>query len=234
VFNMEAGNIYNLSFYMNRALGSDMGIAQFTFYDIGGAEILSEPADLSTDIHANTSDNVWLQYNQSVTVPNDATQAVLKLFGGGSNSYVFFDEVAITFISSNNTFSNWASINGLLGSDATFSADPDNDGIPNGLENFLGTQPNSQSVGMSNIDYSTDSLSMQHSKSSNISTDISASYLWSLDLSTWNDNGTTVNGTTVTIDAQDDTPSSGITTATATVDGTNSGSIFIKVFVSNE
>ena len=234
VFNMEAGNIYNLSFYMNRALGSDMGIAQFTFYDIGGAEILSEPADLSTDIHANTSDNVWLQYNQSVTVPNDAAQAVLKLFGGGSNSYVFFDEVAITFISSNNTFSNWASINGLLGSDATFSADPDNDGIPNGLENFLGTQPNSQSVGMSNIDYSTDSLSMQHSKSSNISTDISASYLWSLDLSTWNDNGTTVNGTTVTIDAQDDTPSSGITTATATVDGTNSGSIFIKVFVSNE
>ena len=231
-FNMEAGSIYNLSFYMNRALGTDMGVAQFTFYDANGSVISSEPSDTS-DIHAG-SDNSWTQYSQTINVPNNATQATLKLYGGGSNSYIYFDEVALSFVSSGNTFSNWAANNGLTGADAAFNADPDNDGIPNGLENFLGTQPNSQSSGMSNIAYSTGNLSMQHSKNSNVSSDVSADYLWSTDLSTWNDSGATVNGTTVTITPQDDTPSAGTTTATAAVSGTDTDSVFIKVSVSNE
>ena len=232
-FGMAAGNIYSLSFYMNRQMGTDMGIAQFTFYDVNGSEISSEPADLTTDIHSG-SDNAWAQYSQTVTVPNGANQALLKIYGGGAGSYIHFDDISVSFVSSINTFSNWASNNGLSGSDATFSADPDNDGIPNGLENFLGTQPNSQSGGMSNIAYSTGTLNMQHTKNSDVASDVSAEYLWSTDLSTWNDSGASVGGTTVVIATQDDTPSAGTTTATATVSGTNTDSVFIKVSVSNE
>ena len=43
-----------------------------------------------------------------------------------------------------------------------------------------------------------------------------------------------VDGTTVTITPQDDTPTAGTTTATATVSGSDPGSVFIKVSVSND
>lgn len=39
-------------------------------------------------------------------------------------------------------FESWAAENGLVGADAGFFADPDHDGIPNGLEFLLGGQPN--------------------------------------------------------------------------------------------
>ena len=84
---------------------------------------------------------------------------------------------------------------------------------------------------MSNIAKTSDGLSMQHSKNADLSSDITASYQWSTDLSTWNDSGATVDGTTVTIATAD---SEGTTTATATVSGTNPENVFIKVSVSNE
>ena len=84
---------------------------------------------------------------------------------------------------------------------------------------------------MSNITKLSDGLSMQHSHNSDLSTDITASYEWSTDLSTWNASGATVDGTTVTISTED---SDGTTTATATVSGADAGSVFIKVSVSNE
>ena len=72
---------------------------------------------------------------------------------------------------------------------------------------------------------------MQHTTNSNVADDVTASYLWSTDLSTWNASGESVNGTTVTIDSQD---TNGTTTATATVTGTSPDDVFIKVSVSNE
>jgi hypothetical protein len=75
---------------------------------------------------------------------------------------------------------------------------------------------------------------MQHAKNSDIASDVTADYVWSTDLSTWNDSGATVNGTTVTITPVDDTPAAGTTTATATVSGTDVDSVFIKVSLSNE
>ena len=102
-FNMEAGNIYEISFYRNRVGGTDMGIAQFTFYDENGEEISSDPSSLD-NIHTATGNNVWEQYSQTVTVPNNATDAQLKLYGAGTNSYVYFDEMALSFVSAGNTY----------------------------------------------------------------------------------------------------------------------------------
>ena len=51
---------------------------------------------------------------------------------------------------------------------------------------------------MSNIVKTSNGISMQHSHNSDVSTDVSASYQWSTDLSTWNASGATVEGTTVT------------------------------------
>ena len=235
-FGMAAGNIYNLDFYMKRTgtITTDMGVAEFTFYESDGTTVVStEPSALSEYNHAG-SDGTWTQYTQRVIVPDNAVKAVLKLYGGSVGTQIAFDDLSIAYVSPADIFEIWASDNGLSGADAAFNADPDSDGIPNGLENFLGTAPDSQSGGMSNIAYSTGSLSMQHSKSSNVSSDVTASYLWSTDLNTWIESGATYNGTSVTITAQDDTPSAGTTTATATVSGTNADTVFIKVSVSND
>lgn len=236
-FGMEAGHIYNLSFYMKRTgiQTTDMGVAEFTFYESDGTTVVStEPSDLSEYNHAG-SDGTWTEYTQRVIVPDNAVKADLKLYGGSVGTQIAFDDLSIAYVSPADIFEIWATDNGLTGSDAAFNADPDSDGIPNGLENFLGTAPDSQSDGMSNIVYSAGNLSMQHSKSSNVSSDVTATYEWSTDLETWWETGTTdLNGTSVTITPVDDTPSAGTTTATATVSGTDADSIFIKVSVSND
>ncbi|MDA0848535.1 MAG: hypothetical protein O2827_02110 [Verrucomicrobia bacterium] len=225
-FGMEAGNTYEVTYYMNRASGSDLGLIQFEFDT--GAFI---PADFSANIHgdANPASNTWVQYTQTVEVPASATQALFYVISG-ANSVIAFDQINVTEVANN--FASWATDNGLSGADAAFSADPDGDGIPNGLESFLGTLPGSSSAAMSNIAKTTNGISMSHSRNSDLASDITASYQWSTDLSTWSASGETVNGTTVTITTDDSVP--GTTTATATVSGTEADNVFIKVNVSND
>ncbi|MDG1702471.1 MAG: hypothetical protein P8I61_06110 [Opitutae bacterium] len=232
---MEAGTTYDVSYYMNRISGTDLGLVQFAFYVADTQTWVYVPADTSAVIHAdaNPTNGEWVQYTQSIEVPVGTTFALLYLISG-AESVIAFDQISVSEAVVANTFENWASDNGLSGANAGFSADPDNDGIPNGLESFLGTLPGSRSGGMSSIAKTSNGVSMQHSKNSDLSDDVSASYLWSKDLTTWSNSGDTVDGTTVTIAAEDNSPSEGTTTATATVSGTDSDTVFIRVSVTNE
>ena len=229
-FGMDAGTTYDVSYYMNRLSGSDLGVVQFAF-NVNGSTVYV-PSSTGGAIHddSSTVNGEWAQYTQTIEVPENASQAVLYVISG-AQSVIAFDQITANAQVAANDFANWAANNGLTGSEAAFDADPDNDGIPNGLESFLGTAPNSRSAGMTSISKISNGLSMQHSTNSNPSSDISASYEWSTDLSTWNASGSTVDGTTVSIAAED---SDGTTTATATVTGTDPGNIFIKVSVSND
>ena len=229
-FGMEAGTTYDVSYYMNRISGSDLGAVQFAF-NVNGSTVYV-PSDTTIAFHddSSTVNGEWAQYSQAIEVPENATQAVLYILSG-AQSVIAFDQITATAQVATNDFASWAADNGLTGSDAAFDADPDNDGVPNGLESFLGTAPGTRSGGMSNITKTSNGISMQHSHNSDLSTDISASYEWSTDLSTWNASGATVDGTTVTITTED---SDGTTTATATLSGTEVDNVFIKVSVSNE
>ena len=229
-FGMTAGNTYEVSYYMNRASGSDLGLIQFYFDGPNSAYL---PADYSSSVHANAnpSSNSWVQYTQTIDVPAGASNGLIYIISG-AQSVIAFDQITISEVVAANDFASWAADNGLSGSDAAFTADPDGDGVPNGLESFLGTLPGTSSAAMSNIAKTTNGISMSHSRNSDLASDITASYQWSTDLSTWSASGETVNGTTVTITTDDSVP--GTTTATATVSGTDADSVFIKVNVSND
>ena len=161
-FGLVAGKTYDVSYYMNRISGSDLGLLQFLFYVPGANNgLVYSPADNTSSIHDDSSvvNGEWSQYSQQISVPEGATHAILYvLSGAGSN--VAFDQIAPNYA---NVYANWILDLGIGGSDASFNADPDNDGIPNGLEKVFGTSPDSHSgTVISNVVKSANSISMRY------------------------------------------------------------------------
>ncbi len=107
--------------------------------------------------------------------------------------------------------------------------DADGDGISNGLENLFGTNPSQSSAGIVQIAKSGASVTFRHPRNAAPVSDITATYLWSTDLVTYHASGATAGGTTVTIAAQPDTPTAGVSTVTASVTGTQPQRMFLRM-----
>jgi fibronectin-binding autotransporter adhesin len=65
----------------------------------------------------------------------------------GANTWTFTEATGILSLSTGGGFDSWASSKGLAGGDAAFDADPDHDGLNNGLEFVLGGEPNPANPG---------------------------------------------------------------------------------------
>ena len=93
-FGMEAGNTYDVSYYMNRISGSDLGLVQFAFYVADTGQWVYVPADSSADVHAgaNPANGSWIQYTQSIEVPESTSHAILYIVSG-ANSSIAFDQI---------------------------------------------------------------------------------------------------------------------------------------------
>ncbi len=93
-FGMEAGNTYDVSYYMNRISGSDLGLVQFVFYVADTGQWVYVPADSSADVHAgaNPANGSWIQYTQSIEVPESTSHAILYIVSG-ANSSIAFDQI---------------------------------------------------------------------------------------------------------------------------------------------
>ena len=80
-------------------------------------------------------------------------------------------------------FAAW--IGGFPVTDKSFNGDDDGDGLGNGLENFLGTDPGASNPGITGISFDGASVTFQHPQNESPASDVTGSYEWSPDLVTW-------------------------------------------------
>lgn len=118
-----------------------------------------------------------------------------------------------------NDFAAWISGYPGVGALTGFNDDADGDGIDNGVENLFGTDPSVASQGITQVAKSGSTVTFQHPQNASPASDLTAAYRWSVDLATWNADGASSAGTTVSFAASPDTPTVGITTVTATISG---------------
>jgi autotransporter-associated beta strand protein len=132
-----------------------------------------------------------------------------------------------------NTFSSWISnpAFGLAVADQDLGDDPDGDGIKNGVENFFGTHPATFSQGLIAGTKNGNSFTFTHPQNATPAYDLTTSYRWSTNLTTFHPGGTTSGGTTVTFNTEPNTPTPGVTRVTATATGSLPARLFVDVRV---
>jgi hypothetical protein len=129
-----------------------------------------------------------------------------------------------------NSFGSWiatyqlSSLNG-------FGDDSDGDGLANGLENFLGSAPDSPNSGLTLISMPPGGLVFRHSRSNTPADDLEASYEWSANLSDWTPSGGTLSGTSVTLTPTVITDRAAPENDLVGVSATTSGTLPAKLFV---
>lgn len=120
------------------------------------------------------------------------------------------------------TFATWLAANAPA---TGFVTDSDNDGLSNGVENVLGSNPNAFNTGLTQISATSTSAIFKHTLNPTIASDVTYGYEWSTDLTEWKTTGQTNTGlTTATI-----TPSApvlGDVTVTVTITSGPSAKLF--------
>jgi hypothetical protein len=133
---------------------------------------------------------------------------------------------------SGNGFDTWAT-NFPIAPLNRMNDDPDADGIPNGVENLLGSNPGASSTGLVTVQSGPNTLKFRHALSNNPATDLTASYEWSIDLESWYLSTEAVSGrsinltTTVLEDVA--APANDLVEVTATLTAPDRSKLFVRL-----
>jgi autotransporter-associated beta strand protein len=112
-----------------------------------------------------------------------------------------------------------------------FVTDSDSDGIPNGVEHVLGTDPNQSTPGLTVTAGNNGSAVLSHPLNPQLAADVSYHYEWSSDLVQWKNSGeNNPSGMSATITASP--PVVGQVTVTVTPGGTVAGKLFVRLAAS--
>ncbi|MEA2069250.1 MAG: hypothetical protein U9P12_08620, partial [Verrucomicrobiota bacterium] len=126
-------------------------------------------------------------------------------------------------------FSAW--IGGYdVGGQNGFYDDPDHDGLGNGVENVLGTDPGAPDSGVLAVSgLSGSSFMFQHPENPGMAGDVAPAYLWSPDLTAFHAGEASVDGVSVSFEAVSDTPVFGTTMVAASRTGPTVDKMFYKL-----
>ncbi|MEO5714224.1 MAG: immunoglobulin domain-containing protein [Luteolibacter sp.] len=125
-----------------------------------------------------------------------------------------------------NNYTAWIAGYPGVGSLTGFNNDADGDGIKNGVENLFGTNPGVSNRGIVQVARSGSTVTFQHPANATPATDVTAAYVWSTDLGTFNAGGASAGGTTVSFATN---TVAGTTTVTATISGTTPAKLFFAL-----
>jgi autotransporter-associated beta strand protein len=133
-----------------------------------------------------------------------------------------------------NTYQSWINsfaFTGFVNPNKGATGDPDNDGLPNAVENLLGTSPEVFNQGLTSVSASGGNLVFRHTLSTTPASDLAGAYEWSTNLVNWNADGAPAGGTTVTFSnppvvITPGTPN--LVQVTATVTGTPLTKVFVR------
>jgi hypothetical protein len=182
---------------------------------------------------AGPNTTVWTKITPTGTIPSVANLHI-RFRQTSTTTQFRIDDVVLSGTPTNvgTTYSSWlASYNvGVL---TALGDDFDHDGLPNGIENILGTAPDATNPGLSLVSFTGNMLVFRHTRSNSIAADLTASYEWSSNLTTWQPSATTVGSITVTIASSTITdnsaPDNDLVEVTATVTGTSTSRIFVRL-----
>ncbi|MAV39073.1 MAG: hypothetical protein CML12_00640, partial [Puniceicoccaceae bacterium] len=215
----------DVSYSMKRMSGNDLGLVQIAFADADGNAISYVPDVTEYSNTLSGEEGAWGQYTQTIEVPATADRLAIYLISG-AESVIRFDAITITETDLN-SFSAWMAGYPNASSNANWDDDADGDGLSNGLEHVMGTDPSVRNSGMSNVTADGSSASFQHSHNENVDQNASTEYTWSSDLTNWHaSDATNAEGTTVTITSA---VTDGIADVNAAVSGTATSKLFIKL-----
>ena len=131
----------------------------------------------------------------------------------------------------NPTFGDWIGgfqVNGETG----VNDDHDHDGLPNAIENILGTAPDVYSSGLTSVSSTANTLVFRHTRSNTIAPDLTASYEWP-NLVDWNAAGASAGGITVAIVpvtiTDTSAPDNDLVEVTATITGSSATQVFVRL-----
>ena len=213
--------------------GSSIGGLKVEFYGEGGVDI-GNTGDMFPALIGDGS--TWETYTFDVFVPDNAVGLkVVPLWGPGSR--VGIDNIVVPGALQDG-FAGWIARFPEVGELTGFNDDPDGDGQPNGVENYLGTDPSRSSAGLSlgSLNAATGEIIFSHSINLEpVPEAADASYFWSTDLVNFYRSGEAApDGTAITFDTNPGIPTTGLTRAIRAVStGTQVPSrVFMRLQVS--
>ena len=232
-----AGTITNANFLS----ASGAGVLSLTALNIVGPAAVSSNGALDGNVLANQ-----VQFNNVslpiALAPGETVFIRWQDFNdGGNDAGLAIDALTITDGSpASSGYALW--IDGFFPGNADpatigFDADPDQDGIPNGVEALIGGIPNVAGVfATSELVKDGSVFTFVYPQDSVVPSGVTADYEWSTDLVNWQGSGESFGGVTVTLvdDLYDETdPAISLYQVTATVTAGTTAKLFVRVVAKN-